>query len=185
MDDDLRNQLEAVTGKRAERKRNWNISQEILLRLRCSLDKERENRRSAAMRALCYVISELGRREFFTDFADRRSWHREPFTFRAFKLAVTRLLDELEPPGEIRPSSDSYVGQFETPEELAAVAADHMLYRLRHDRPLTQEQKAELLGGAAPADPLIEHLPEFERELYAMASARHHLGLDEPGESKS
>jgi hypothetical protein len=187
MDDKLREQLQTVADKRAERRHSWNISQEILLRLRASLDKDYNDRHNLALRALCYLISEMGRREFFTDAPDRQSWHRDPFTFRAFKLAVTRLLEGLEPPGEIRPAPEMR-GRFQTPDELAAMAADHMLYTLFNTRPLTKDQKEFLIENMSLTSnfmqTVIEHLPEFEREFYAMASARRNLGLAEPKELK-
>src|SRR5690242_12077255 len=92
IDDDLRGQLEAAAIRRAKRKQNWNLSQEIILRLRWSLGKEREDRRNRAVSAICDLISDMAKRELLTDLPEQQSWHRDPFTFRAFKVAVANLL---------------------------------------------------------------------------------------------
>jgi hypothetical protein len=52
VDDDLRGQLEAAAI--ARQKRNWNLTQEILLRLRTSLSNERVSN-SATLQCVPYV----------------------------------------------------------------------------------------------------------------------------------
>src|SRR5205814_2441264 len=83
------------------------ISQEMLLRLRWSLGKERDERRNRALTAICDLISNMAKRELLTDLPEQQSWHRDPFTFRAFKVAVAELLEglehELELSGEMHP----------------------------------------------------------------------------------
>jgi hypothetical protein len=202
IDDDLRALLKASAAKRAERKRNWNLSQEILLRLRCSLDKEREHRRNQTMRDLCWLISDMAKRELLTDLPEQQSWHRDPFTFRAFRVAVAKLLERLEPPGEMRPppilaGADS----FEDPETLGEFAADKELIALHHASPLTRGNTAVFLrapeanvrigrlreDGSEYEIPYTQPLTtdEFEEELRAWPRIRHALGIAEPTEEQS
>jgi hypothetical protein len=211
IDDDLRGQLEAATAKRAEWKRRWNLSQEILLRLRHSFDKEREHRRNRAMRAICDLISDLGKRELHTDL--QQSWHRDPYTFRAFKVAVTKILDGLEPVGEMRPPR-TLAAVFEgrrgvevhvagpgdvriapgpyretPPEELGEHAAWKALTALRLANPLTKDEfSAYFRSGVVNMD-TGEEIPEtdltrdeFEELMLSWPRIRRALGIEEPRE---
>jgi hypothetical protein len=68
------------------------------VRLQASYRREREEkRRSPATRALCLLLTEVTVR--MTPYIPE--WHRNPFTFRAFRLALGGLLEALEPPGDI------------------------------------------------------------------------------------
>jgi hypothetical protein len=152
IDDDLREQLEAVAT--ARQKRNWNLSQEILLRLRTSLNNEREERRSPAMRALCFLIAQLadhivgpiligegkdGERGEIAVY----DWRADPFFYKAFKIAVGQLLDALDPPGPIKTpeifisegqpdaSTRRYLASFENPEDRAQYSVDLVLAAFR------------------------------------------------------
>ena len=172
MPDDLRAELEM-----AAQKRGRNLTDELIGRLRRSFSREREERRDPAMRALCHLISEMGRRNLRTGRSKKPAWHRDRFTFRAFKLALAQMLDALEPSGEIRPPTDMtdmYGRPFQTPEALAKYAAADVLYGLFHSEPLTREHKAMLLEDYRQLG-IPELLPEFERELYAFADARRDL----------
>jgi hypothetical protein len=203
IDADLRGRLEASATKRAERKRNWNLSQEILLRLRCSLDKEREHRRNSATRALCDLISDMAKRELHTDLPEQQSWHRDPFTFRAFKVAVAKLLEELEPSGEMRaPRTLASVfqpyGPLDDPEMLGEYAATKELVALRQASPRWRTETAVFLrvgvreGGLRADGSEYEYdyespltTDEFEEQLHAWPRIRHALGIEEPTEDKS
>src|SRR5215831_19622814 len=80
-----------------------------------------------------------------------REWYRNPFFFRAFKLGVMKLLDALEPAGEVRSpfppemlrefseAANFHVmaDQFKTPEAAGSAAANYVLrslYRITPDR---------------------------------------------------
>src|SRR5262249_46953506 len=98
--DDMRDQLEHEADTR-----NQNITQVLLWHLRQSFKREYEKEHNPAIRALCFLITKLahdvvglhhGKRPIF-------SWRSDPFFFRAFKIAVAKLLDALEPEGKIRP----------------------------------------------------------------------------------
>ena len=194
MDGDLRSQLEEAAVKRSKRKQNWNLSQEILLRLRWSLSKEREDRRNRAVSAICDLISDMAKRELHTDLPGQQSWHRDPFTFRAFKEAVTHLLDLLEPPGEMRPPQNLadavYFGDPKTFGEFAAFREHNALL---HASPLTRDETAKFLGfGVRTRMPGMDiemvsplTIDEFEHELHAWSGIRRALGIDEPKESES
>jgi hypothetical protein len=194
MPDDMRDRLELASRKRAKRKPGWNLSQEILCRLRRSMDKEREDQ-SPIIRDVCYLISEMAKREFYAGhhFEDR-PWHRDPFMFRAFKLAVAKILDELKPPGEMRPPREKYnclFSLFTTPESLADHAARKELHRLFHENPLTQAEKAIALQGADDSllrgteyDPFLV-LAELEAPFHVYPKIRRDLGIEEPKEWKS
>jgi hypothetical protein len=97
--DDMRERLESEAEKR-----NDSVAAVLLWHLRQSFNHETDKQRDPAMRALCFVIAQLandvvgmhshGKPEF--------SWRFDPFFFRAFKIAVAKILDALEPKGEIR-----------------------------------------------------------------------------------
>src|SRR3974390_1784966 len=92
MPDDMRARLDA-----AARKKGWSLSQELLWRLRVSFEKENyRDQRDPATRALCFLIAETAQRVHFNVPLE---WQRNPFLFKAFKLAVATLLDALQPPG--------------------------------------------------------------------------------------
>ena len=99
MPDAMRAELEASRGRRS-------LSQELLRRLQKSFNQDRERSRDPALRALCFLIGELA--ESTTSLGPIRHpstvqlWRSDPFLFRAFKLAVGKLLDALEPAGEMK-----------------------------------------------------------------------------------
>ena len=193
MDNDLRHQLERAASKRG-RKRAWNLSQEILLRLRVSLNREHEEHPDRALRALCFVISEMARNFFSTEGRVPEiaggPWQRDPFTFTAFKLAVGKLLDGLQPPGDLRrprtKDGDWRYGT-ETPESIAEHAAKEILSDLSYTRMPDQEMRTLIQKITLPTNPHYgEWLAELlERDFYAMSSARRDLGIDEPKEPQS
>lgn len=191
IDDDLREQLEAVAT--ARQKRNWNLSQEILLRLRSSLNNEREEQRSPEMRALCFLIAQLadqivGPKLF--DLDERKefaiyNWRANPFFYRAFKIAVGQLLDALDPPGPIEPceitvedgadpdpSTRRYLETFKTPEARAQYSADYVLTAFRgfpQWSAETREEQRKLVTEYG--------LPSLIRDFYGMPDAARDLAV--------
>jgi hypothetical protein len=148
IDDDLREQLE--TAAIARQKRNWNLTQEILLRLRASLSNEREQQRDPPMRALCFLIAQLANHVVGPKILREGkelalyNWRADPFFYKAFKIAVGQLLDALDPPGPIKPyeitvengadldpSTRRYLETFKTPEARAQHSADYVLTAFR------------------------------------------------------
>jgi hypothetical protein len=183
---DLRNELE-----RSAKKRRRALSEEIIGRLWLSLDKEREMQRDPAIRALCYLISEIANYvNVHREQRDRRGWHRDPFQFTAFKVGVTKLLDALTPSGEVRPplvpiheiqSLGPEDAWLINPEAAGKRAADNVFEMLHHR--LTQDEmqvmvRASLrLGNRSIAD----HVEDL---FYDMPHVRRDLGIDKPKETK-
>ena len=189
IDDDLREQLEAVAT--ARQKRNWNLSQEILLRLRISLNNEREEQRSPAMRALCFLIAQLADHivgpKIFEEGKEIAiyDWRRSPFFYKAFKIAVGQLLDALDPPGPIKapkitpedeakldPFLRRYIETFKTPEARAQQSADFILTAFRalpQWSAETREEQRKLVSEYG--------LPQLIREFYGIPDAARDLAV--------
>ena len=193
MPDDMRARLDA-----AAKKKGWSLSQELLWRLRVSFEKENyADHRDPATRALCFLIAETAQRVHIGILVE---WHRNPFLFRAFKLAVAALLDQLEsvvvsaksPVPEfskvLKPHELQLIGdRLKTPKTTAAEAAKLTLTSLflpAHD---VEDVKTRLRGLNFPERPNLseELIKEFEGEFYVMANARRDLVIDEPKGSKS
>src|SRR6516165_10703067 len=107
MPDDMRAKLEADA-----KKRSWSLTQELLWRVQDSFNQERDKRRDSALRALNFVIAQIAERVSggiyvpYDEFRQEllKEWRTDPFKFKAFKFAVVKLLDHLQPAGEIRPA---------------------------------------------------------------------------------
>jgi hypothetical protein len=199
IDDDLREQLEAVAT--ARQKRNWNLSQEILLRLRTSLNNEREEQRSPAIRALCFLIAQLadhivGPKVIFDGEEEKEiaiyDWRRSPFFYKAFKIAVGQLLDALDPPGPIRPcvitteneadldpSTRRYLETFKTPEARAQYSVDYVLTAFRGFPQWSAETREEQRKFVTEFGS-----PQLTREFYGMPDAARDLAV-KPGSGKT
>jgi hypothetical protein len=162
MPSEMREQL-----NRAAAKSSRSLAQEMLWRLRLSFQREREKDRSPAVRAICFLIGEIARsvmtpeNNFFhspvlsTDSeiaAD--DWRSDPFFYKAFRIAVGAVLQELTPPGEIVPPQtikndpndnrydDRYFNSWQTPEARAKYAADWTINTLRHASDTSNEWRA-------------------------------------------
>jgi hypothetical protein len=182
MDDDMRRQLETAVGRQKLRKPQWNLSQEILWRLRVSLhDEYEEERRDPAMRGLCFLIGQLAHHIVGPFPSD---WRSNLFFYTAFKIAVRQLLDALDPPGpgtwytsKLKDSRGEaadasmrrYLETFESPEARGACTADLVLSELRdmprwsHEVREEQRKLMETLG------------PSFVQSFYGMPDAARDL----------
>jgi hypothetical protein len=194
--DDLRAELEA-----AARRRNRNLTDELIGRIRLSFAREHEQKRDPATRALLFLISQLAEQVHMNSPIE---WHQNPFMFRAFKLAVARLLDALEPSGKIQTpneevarayfevargakekpapvlakSSQWFVDAHETPEKTAVVVADSILRLFFGGSPTLDEYLPHLRDLAAkhPENEIYRALSDnVERDLYRMSDARRAL----------
>jgi hypothetical protein len=122
--------------------------------------------------------------------------------FKAFKLGVGKLLDALEPQGEVRPPDLDFsegptpaeraflTEALSTPEAAAERVAQSTLYSLFTAPLATEDLKARLHNLKSPEWPGVgEHLDrfveEFHDEFYDMSDARQDLGMDETREPKS
>jgi hypothetical protein len=177
MPDDMRAQLEAEAQKHGR-----TLTQEMLQRLRRSL---REDDRDPAMRAMFYILSQVAEKvgSDVLDIPRRRGllarpWTRDPFVFKAFRLAVEKVLAALEPSGELRSpyrsEAPEALGKFATPEGSAEFAADYVLHLILFGSPYTPEQMAQYRkedGGESFAN-------EIALDAYDMSHARKGLGLE-------
>jgi Arc-like DNA binding domain len=196
MPPEMHQQLKAAADKRGR-----SLTQEMLWRLRKSLSQNREDRRDRATRAYCFLISEIIDRLRLS--AREGEWHRNPFTFRAFRLGVAKLLEELEPTGEIqslyaelKPGSvyERWLfDSFRTPETAADMAALGVLRELLNPSPLKEHLREHWKIGLReigeqqfPGRPdVVEEVIEgIENRLYGMSDVRRDLGIDKPRESR-
>ena len=177
----MRTQLDA-----AARKHGRVVGQELLTRVQRTFDKEKADQRNPALRALLFLFGELA-----DNLCRDPNWHKDPFTFRAFKLAIVKLMDALEPKGEMSPPPERYPGAgiYKTPKSAANDAADIVLLEVYKAEPL--EGFEDLLregpwfghGGKefpAPEEALavarrLEDI--YERTYYAMSNVRRDLGI--------
>jgi hypothetical protein len=201
MPDDVRAELEA-----AARRRNHNLTDEVIGRIRASFAREYEQKRDPATRALLFLISQLAEQVHMNSPIE---WHQNPFMFKAFKLAVARLLDALEPSGKIQsPSGDVARGylevargtkekpapvlaqwfvdaQHETPEKTAVVVADSIL-RLFFGGSLNEHlPHLRDLAAKYPENEIYRALSDnLERDRYRMSHARCALQLKPKSQKK-
>jgi Arc-like DNA binding domain len=152
MPGEMRKELEAAAKKGCK-----SVTQELLRRLQNSFNRDRKKSRDPALQAICYLIAELA--EGVTNPAPmhvanmRPLWRSDPFLFRAFKLAVGKLLDALEPAGEIKSpvileitdkvavhlTTPKFIRDaYRTPEALADFCAAGILQALIRSEPLNK-----------------------------------------------
>jgi hypothetical protein len=175
MQESMRDELEA-----AAKKRDWTITEELLWRLRVSFVREGEERREPAIRALCYLVSQVAEWVPFRTSRLSPSWHRNRFMFRAFKLAITMVLDALEPPGKVESpfQPDHPLAEMhKTPESAADFAAMVVLQELFHPSQLTKDEK-EWIEMRFPGMPTKQVLDEMDRSFYSMSRARRDLQIE-------
>jgi len=185
---DMRDELE--TAAKASGK---SVSQELLRRLQDTFHRDRDKTRDPAMRALCFIIAETAQQiAGLNDSTDRAlEWRTNPFYFRAFKIAVGKLLDALEPKGEIEPPFEmqfdiaeeaealeyDFLKSFRDPESRGAYAATSIWASLRnstlHSREEDEATKKRLRDRSEAA---------YVRELYGMPSAARDLQIEREGD---
>ena len=213
MPDDLRGELEAAAHKRGGGR---TLTDEVVARLRSSLSRERDDERDPALRALNFVVSQLAERVSGGSLlADRglrseaqKKWRTDPFLFRAFKFAVGKLLDALEPPKRESALSEAELAAIKERalKETAKEAAEKFGYTPEMEKWFIEIHKTPEAYGAnefgmlwtqlTRTNPLTDQeqemarrYPRFgnviEREFYGFNNARRDLGIDEPGEPKS
>ena len=188
--DDQRAELEA-----AARKRGRNLTDELLGRLRASFAREREQKRDPAMRAIGFLIAATAE-EIHKQQSLSKDWQRNPFIFRAFRYAVAKLLEALDPPGEaksplnikeLRKQPENKLWQsmadwYETPEAAGSMAAESVLRELYRRAPLhplwapTLHEVDEYHPEFGGMGRQIAH--QMEETFYDMSRVRHALGID-------
>jgi hypothetical protein len=174
------------------------LSQELLRRLQDSFYRDRDRKRDPALRALCYLLAEIV--EIVSSWSPpelRRQWQSDPFVFRAAKLAFSKLLDMLEPKGEIRPRFteqqirdvwpadlvEEALAENESPVAKADFAAGFIWRRLQQPSPLT-DQEADLArdtAGKTYSDTAKLVRRKFEDLSYGMKDVARDLQLNTRG----
>ena len=92
--------------KQAADAKGKSVSEELIWRIHGSFGRERDKESDPELRALCFVIAKLSRDAvgfWDVDGTPQFSWRSDPFFFRAFKIAVARVLDALDPGGVAQP----------------------------------------------------------------------------------
>jgi hypothetical protein len=177
---EMREQLDSSASENGR-----SVSQEVLRRINESFYLERDKARDPALRALCFLIAQLaGHVAGLTDPKGRPAfnWRTDRFFFRAFKLAVAKVLDALEPSGEIRSPKEMFdnldkdeegirlhelfKATYETPEARAETAARTLLSSLKQLDPSTHYFFEEI----AP-----NHKATAWSEYYGLEAARRDL----------
>jgi hypothetical protein len=177
----MRSQLES-----GAKERGWTLTDELMWRLRNSFNREREERRDPAIRGLCYLIAELAHHVTGGLYAGNQevaffNWRADPFFYRAFKIAIGKLLDAIEPPGPITaPTIDvsnpkdvddypqHWLETMQTPEARAEFAVNHVIGAFRTLPRITDKQREEatrLVGEHTAAMHQFYGMPDAARDL--------------------
>jgi hypothetical protein len=112
-------------------------------------------------------------------------WRTDPFFYKAFKIAVSQLLDALDPPGPIKryeitveddagldPSTRRYLETFKTPEARAQHSADYVLDAFRALPQMSAETREE------HRKLVTEYgTPQLIREFYGIPDAARDLAV--------
>jgi hypothetical protein len=101
---EMRQRLQDAADARGKRKYGWNLSQEILMRLNWSMEKENLESRSMDLKALngfVDVLSQYAGVYYLDD--SQYSWRSNPYLFEAFRRAIGYLMIPMRPAGEIVP----------------------------------------------------------------------------------
>jgi hypothetical protein len=99
--DDMRKQLESEAAEK-----NESMAQRLMWHLRQSFNREVDKQRDPALQGLLYMIGQLAERLAGGSYMAagpvryerQRWWRTDLFRFRAFKVAVKKLLDAIEEP---------------------------------------------------------------------------------------
>jgi hypothetical protein len=183
----MKTQLVASAARR-DRGRGWSLTQEILFRVQRSFDRERDERRDPAARALCYLLAEVITTVAFN--VRPRHWRSDPFAFRTMRLAFNHLLDALEPSGEIQaPARTDEDNPFAELGQLWAIPGDRLLSIQQHQTPgdmarFTSDVLLMRLAQQTVVEPAGEgyatrrNISQSEQEMeFGMGAARRHLEI--------
>jgi hypothetical protein len=193
----VRAELEAAAKERGRKLTQWNLTKELVLRLRTSFVQDRDRSGNPAMRALCFLLLELGEAVH----SNVPDWRSNPFLFRAFKVATAKLLDALEPPGDADKPPDSFVAvwkdagnwvteewiarRMESPASLAEQAAANVLSAYNKIyAPDTVWEDAMRALDIDPESLSIRLQSSLKRSFYGMADAQNDLAI-KPQKGKS
>jgi hypothetical protein len=154
--------------------------------MRLGLAAEQERRRDNPMHALCYLIAETGRVVggfYGPDGRPNFDWRTNQFMFRAFKLAVSHLLDALEPESGIDQPSERFdqiafrelpptmLASYGSPEARARDAATIVWQALQTPAPIAEQETDRARRRTA------KHGAIIEVRHYGMSNARRDLNI--------
>jgi hypothetical protein len=180
---DMKEQL-STAAKGRRQGRGWSLTQELLFRLQRSFDRERDERRDPAARALCYLLAEVITTVAFN--VRPRHWRSDPFAFRTMRLAFNYLLDALEPSGEIQAPTRTDKGnplaelglpgdrlllsqQHQTPEDMARFTSEVLLMRFLQQIVVEPTEEGYVVR---------KNFSQSEQEMeFGMGAARRHLAI--------
>ncbi|MGB8633143.1 MAG: hypothetical protein WCD69_27855 [Xanthobacteraceae bacterium] len=181
MPDDLRADLASAVRRRRP---GWTFSAEVIGRLRRSFIREEQDRHDPGMRALIEMITRVADE---VHLEGDSGWHLDPWTFRAFKTGVAKLLDMLEPGGALREpvkaegrTAESIVRSVDecaTAESVGAGAAGGVIRDLMHRMKSLPPERAPMF--------YVEVEDEMLRDDRLMSRTRSALGIEEPKSSKT
>lgn len=196
--------------KRAAQRRGRTEGQELLGRLQGSFNREREKGRDPALRAFCFLFSELAQ-VICVNMELQPEWRFDPWLFHTVKLAIGKLLDRFEPPGEMKlPKNWQFVRDAnvderfrtkeeralitESPEAMADYAAQAVLLDFTDPRRLEElQQQLKGLGGFQQDETISDAdqqilgylMKDWETTYYGMGQAQRDLGKPKSQGEKS
>jgi hypothetical protein len=158
------------------------VSQVAEQLLRIGVRAKREKEQPDATRSLCFLVAELSR--LLCNFKDANGkpsfyWRTNPYMFEAFKLAISKFMDGIRPPGEIcspieeEPglANSTVWGPHDTPEARADWATAIVFANLQTVEP--ERVRASFGPGAS-----IDMLLDMDRTATNMARARADLQIE-------
>lgn len=199
MPQELREQLAA-----AAKKSRRSVGQEVVSRLTNSFGIDRNKERDPAVRAICFLLAELVDKIRWA--SGPYEWHTSPFLFRTVKIGFAKLLDAIEPKGELPPpppmlsmaedlkkrskgtplekdatrAANEMAALWKTPQRVGAKAAENTISDLYHGAQSEIETLSRLLG--FEENEQVRELATFgkaraERTHYGMSDVRRDLKL--------
>jgi hypothetical protein len=190
--------VETKKSVRVPKKKGRSLTQELLWRLQSSYRKQhQEEFQPPATRAICFLIGNMTGQLTFSEHQDRdlALWHRSPFQFRAFRLAVTQLLEALEPRGDMQnpygpllerlrdedvPFWSVQMATFlRTPETLAEWLVSSILGQMLNPRS-DLEASIRKAGSGLPDSDLKRYSEYLLDSLYGIADAKRDLEISDP-----
>jgi hypothetical protein len=124
------------------------------------LAERQDEKKDKALRALCFLIGEIARQVVVPIInAEKKvegvifDWRSRPFFYKAFKVAVCRVLDSLDPPGEAKcpitrvelgepnPFMEKFAASLKSPEARGEYVAEYIVRSLKEAPNLSAEER--------------------------------------------
>jgi hypothetical protein len=197
MPQDLRDQLES-----ARKASGRTLSQELLWRASGSFDRDRDLSRDRALRAFCFLFSELAK-AICISMELQPDWRFDPWYFQTFKLAIPKLLDRFQPAGKMKlpghwqafrdtpdiaglPLTEERRQRTESPEAMADYAVQKVLSDFSDPGRYGNWYKGLKSSAQKISDPqfkvpLKELAKQFETTYYGMSDAVRDLAPSREG----